>query len=322
MRLIIRADASKKLGTGHVMRSSTIAAEFLELGHQVLYVGNIDPINLVLERFREVGLMYPPIKPVDFQPNQKNDILLIDSYNLSPSDPFIAKEKWLRVVSIHDAVTPDYDVDLMVRPSLTSLPDSRVQIRTLSGPRYSLLRSSVTKTLPRDPKDSTPLRILVAGGGSDPSGFCSEVTKVLRELPTRFIANVFSDDINLAHQPDARVKIHRVSLLLDEFAKSCDLALTLASSLSTELIAREIPIGVACAYENQKNGFIEMVTSGFAAPIGERQNSGEWKFDRYVIEKLLNSSSFRANLRSGVAGLVDLMGPKRIAQEILGLNSK
>jgi spore coat polysaccharide biosynthesis predicted glycosyltransferase SpsG len=319
VRLIIRADASVSVGTGHVMRSSTIAAEFLQLGHAVCYVGTIDPMSLILERFQEVGLTYPPKKPADFQPDHKNDILLIDSYTLNPSDPFIAKENWLKVVSIHDSVTPNYDVDLVIKPSLTSLPNPRDRIRTLSGAQFILLRNSVTKTYPRDPNDSTPLRVLVAGGGSDPSGFCNEVIKVLRELPFNFMANVFSDNIDLTHMADSRIKTHQVSLLLDEFAKDCDLALTLASSLSTELLAREIPIGVACAFENQRSGFIEMVSSGFAAPIGELDNSGEWHFDKVAIGQLLSSNTFRANLRSRVSGLIDLKGPKRVALEILQL---
>ena len=320
MRLIIRADASVSVGTGHVMRSSTIAAEFLQLGHTVFYAGTIDPMSLILERFQEVGLTYPPIKPADFQPDHKNDILLIDSYTLNPSDPFIAKENWFKVVSIHDSVTPNYDVDLVIRPSLSSQPNPRDRIRTLSGAQFILLRNSVNKTYPRDPNDSTPLRVLVAGGGSDPSGFCNEVIKVLRELPFNFIANVFSDNIDLAPRPDSRIKTHKVSLLLDEFAKDCDLALTLASSLSIELIAQEIPIGVACAFENQRGGFIEMVSSGFAAPIGELDNFGEWKLDKETIGELLSSSPFRDHLRSSVTGLIDLMGPKRVTQEILKLD--
>ena len=320
MRLIIRADASVSVGAGHVMRSSTIAAEFLQLGHMVFYAGTIDPMSLILERFQEVGLTYPPIKPADFQPDHKNDILLIDSYTLNPSDPFIAKENWFKVVSIHDSVTPNYDVDLVIRPSLSSQPNPRDRIRTLSGAQFILLRNSVNKTYPRDPNDSTPLRVLVAGGGSDPSGFCNEVIKVLRELPFNFIANVFSDNIDLAPRPDSRIKTHKVSLLLDEFAKDCDLALTLASSLSIELIAQEIPIGVACAFENQRGGFIEMVSSGFAAPIGELDNFGEWKLDKETIGELLSSSPFRDHLRSSVTGLIDLMGPKRVTQEILKLD--
>jgi spore coat polysaccharide biosynthesis predicted glycosyltransferase SpsG len=92
MRLIIRADASPSVGTGHVMRSSTIAAEFIKLGHTVYYTGSIDPMSLILERFQEIGVPYPVLDPLSIEPNHTNDILLIDSYSLNPSDPFFAKK--------------------------------------------------------------------------------------------------------------------------------------------------------------------------------------------------------------------------------------
>lgn len=318
MRLIIRADASPSLGTGHVMRSSTIAAEFLRLGHTVYYAGTIDPMSLILERFQEIGISYPVLDPVSIESDHKNDILLIDSYSLNPSDPLIAKAKWVKVVAIIDSITPSYDVDLAIRPSLlpqTNLPDG---VRTLSGPKFLLLRKSVTKSSPtREPEDSAPLRILVAGGGSDPSGFSSEIVKALKELPLNFIADVFSDNLDLKNLSDTRIRIHKVSLQLDEYAKECDLAFTLASSLSIELIAREIPIGVACAFDNQKGGFTEMVSAGFAAPVGERMISGEWKIDKEIIYRLIESSAYRNEFRTRTSGLIDLNGAERVAAEIL-----
>ena len=317
MRLVIRADASASVGTGHVMRSSTIAAEFLKLGHAVCYAGSIDPVSLILERFQELGIPYPVIDPVGFESNYENDILLIDSYSLDPSDPSIAREKWAKVVGIFDSITPHYDVDLAIRPSLLPQKTLVEGVRTLAGTKFLLLRNSVTKSFPRNPDKSIPLKILVVGGGSDPSDFCSEVTKVLKELPFNFIADVFSDNVDLLHQSDSRIRIHKVSLLLDEYAKDCDLAFTLASSLSIELLAREIPIGVACAFENQRSGFTEMVASDFAAPIGDRNKSGEWEIDKGVISEMITSASYRDALRSRISGLIDLNGPERVALEIL-----
>jgi len=301
------------------MRTSTIAAEFFKLGHSVCYVGAIDPMSLILERFQEIGVPYPVLKPEDFVPNHQNDILLIDSYTLNPSDSFIAKERWSKVIAIFDSVTPKFDVDLAIRPSLTSEETSGNNIRTLAGASFLLLRDSVTKTFPRNTEDVTPLRILVVGGGSDPSDFCDAVTKALTELSSDFIADVFSDNIDLTHELDARIRIHKVSLLVDDYAERCDVAFTLASSLSIELLAREIPIGVAFGFENQRIGFNEMVSSGFAAPIGNRNQAGEWIIDAGVVNKLITSNSYRDALRSRISGLIDFNGPQRISQEILCL---
>jgi spore coat polysaccharide biosynthesis predicted glycosyltransferase SpsG len=253
MRLIVRADASASVGTGHVMRSSTIAAEFLNLGHSVHYVGQIEPMNLILERFQEIGLPYPALLPEEIKPSKETDILLIDSYTLDPTDPFIARKRWFKTCSISDSVTPNFDVDLIINPSLSVQPNLRNGTRVLSGPDYTLLRSSIKKSLQRSPDDETPLKILIVGGGSDPSRFCNELVKMIIGLPNNFTADIFSDNFDEALIIDPRITIHKVGRVINEFAEKCDLAFTLASSLAIEFIAMELPIGVASAFRKSKH---------------------------------------------------------------------
>jgi hypothetical protein len=125
--------------------------------------------------------------------------------------------------------------------------------------------------------------------------------------------------VDLSLLQDSRVNIHKVSLHLDEVARYSDLALTLASSLSTELIARGMPVGLAVGFENQQMGFNEIISMGYAAPVGSRDSSGSWKFNESIIKRLIQSNSYRNELRRKVNGLVDLGGARRIALEILSL---
>lgn len=319
MRLIIRADASTSVGTGHVMRTSAIAEEFLRLGHEVFYVGYIDSITLIHERFKEIGLVNPVMSPEVFVPIPSSDILLIDSYTLSPLDPFISREKWLKLCAVCDSVTPNCDVDLVIRPSLSRPTDFGSQINELSGPDYVLLRKAIFKNAPRKQDDSSPLRILLVGGGSDPSGFCNAVAAVLVGFPYNFSVDIFSDNFEAVEEIDSRLRIHKVGIKMDEFASKCDIALTLASSLSLELIAREIPVGVASAFQNQKEGFLEMVSSGFAVSIGERNCDGNWMIDTHSLGTLLSSVECRSQLRAKISDLIDLKGAQRVALEIINL---
>jgi spore coat polysaccharide biosynthesis predicted glycosyltransferase SpsG len=319
MRLIVRADASASVGTGHVMRSSTIAAEFLNLGHSVHYVGQIEPMNLILERFQEIGLPYPALLPEEIKPSKETDILLIDSYTLDPTDPFIARKRWFKTCSISDSVTPNFDVDLIINPSLSVQPNLRNGTRVLSGPDYTLLRSSLKKSLQKSPDDEIPLKILIVGGGSDPSRFCNELVKFIRNLPFDFIADIFSDNFDESLSFDSRIKVNKVGLQMNAFAEKCDLVLTLASSQAIEFIAREIPLGVACAFDNQKDGFHELVSLDLAVPIGQRDILGKWKFDTDAIVGLISSEKIRNQLRLNSSGLIDMKGPQRIATEILSL---
>jgi len=301
------------------MRTSTIAAEFLDLGNEVCYVGNIEPMSLILERFQEIGILSPILDPEGFESRSDSDILLVDSYSLHPSDPFIAKERWFKSISISDSVTPNYDVDLVINPSLTKSTNTSTGIRILSGPEYILLRNSITRNSPRKTNDFSPLRILIVGGGSDPSSFCTAVAKALMEFPNDFIADIFSDNVDLKQRDDSRIRFHKVSMRIDDFARDCDVALTLASSLSMELIAREIPVGIAAAFENQRGGFQEIIGLGLAIPIGILESSGNWNIDKVMIRELIESESLRKELRSRVTGLIDADGPRRITLEILNL---
>jgi len=319
VRLIIRTDASPSVGTGHFMRSSTIAEEFLSLGHEVCFVGKIDPMNLIIERFQELGLGFSVADPKEFRTDNKNDILLIDSYSVPTSDPFITRENWFKTVSISDSITPKYDVDLIIKPSLITRTGLDGGSRILSGPEYIMLRSSITQNRPQVTTGTVPMKILVVGGGSDPSGFCNAVVEALARSPYEFVADVFSDNFDRDLQADQRIRIHKVSLQIEDYARDCDLALTLASTLAIELIARGVPIGIASAFENQISGAQEMLSLGLAAPIGNRDISGTWIIDSAILHDLITSEAFRSNLRSKVSGLIDWLGAHRVALEILSL---
>lgn len=301
------------------MRSSTIAAEFLNLGHSVRYVGHIEPMDLILERFQEIGLSDPVSLPEEIEPCKETDILLIDSYTLEPTDPFIAKERWFKVCSISDSVTPNFDVDLIISPSLSTQPNLKDKTPILSGADYSLLRSSIKKSPQRSVDDTTPLKILIVGGGSDPSHFCNELARFIQDLPFDFIADIFSDNFDGSFSFDSRIRVNKIGLHMNAFAEKCDLVLTLASSLAIEFIAREIPVGVACAFDNQKDGFDELVSLNLAVPIGECDILGNWKFDTDALVGLISSERIRNQLCLKSSGLIDMKGPQRIASEILDL---
>jgi spore coat polysaccharide biosynthesis predicted glycosyltransferase SpsG len=317
MRLIIRADASETLGVGHVMRTSSIAAEFIRLGHEVIYTGEIQSLDLIVERFQDLGLLNPVMHPDSVLPNKFTDILLIDSYHLDPSDLFLEKSKWFKVVTISDFITPDYNSDLIIRPGIKEIDFGISATKTLSGSKYSLIRDTVRKTVPRSLGAQDEVRIVLGGGGSDPSNFCRAVTESLVELDAPFKLDVFSNNFDVELLKDRRINLHKVDRDLDSYANDADLALTLASTMSVEMLARELPMGVAAAFKNQWAGYRELIENEFAAPLGLLEEDGIWRLDNCVLAELVTNDSYRENFRNNIEGLFDLQGPKRIANLIL-----
>ena len=92
MRFVFRADASKTIGAGHVMRSSAIAEEAISRGVPCLFVGKISELDWVRERIRGLGFMQVFENTSEFVPDKNQDILIIDSYEIPADHEFIQSQ--------------------------------------------------------------------------------------------------------------------------------------------------------------------------------------------------------------------------------------
>lgn len=55
MRIIFRADASREIGSGHVMRSSVLAEEAVSRGFERIFIGSISGLDWVADRISTLG---------------------------------------------------------------------------------------------------------------------------------------------------------------------------------------------------------------------------------------------------------------------------
>jgi spore coat polysaccharide biosynthesis predicted glycosyltransferase SpsG len=156
------------------------------------------------------------------------------------------------------------------------------------------------------------------GGGSDPSKFCRAVAEVLESIQEVFTAVLFTNDMFEA-KLDNRFMVFPIGDALDDMIKDANLVLTPASTSSFEFIAREIPMGIACAAENQRLNFNTLVSRKLAYPIGIFSNKGGWTIDGSAIHRLIIDADLRRELRGSVSALIDLPGPKRTLDAINSL---
>ena len=85
---------------------------------------------------------------------------------------------------------------------------------------------------------------------------------------------------------------------------------------SLEFLARELPIAIVCVVDNQKSLYQQLVSSGFALSIGDRDSRGEWHMNNLEIRKAIKYPHVRSDLRKKMLGKVDLKGSARIMDEI------
>jgi len=315
MRFVFRADASMSIGSGHVMRSSAIAEEAIARGIPSFFVGKISDLTWVSERIRGLGFIQVLENSSEFIPDENEDILIIDSYEIPTDDVFVQLRNWSKVVSIFDELTPDYSCDLRIHPGLTKAWPKRFSGSTLSGPKFVPLRKSIKNSTEHTPKGT--LEVLVIGGGSDAYGFVPAVVNLLTQLTQDFHATIFTNSF-LSMDLEERFTVSEVGLNLDLIANTADLVFTTASTTSLEFLARGSAVAIGCAVDNQELYYKELSGGDYAAPIGEFLNN-EWHLDAELIQELLSSETFRVTLKANSANLIDLNGAKRIVDEILKL---
>ena len=316
MRYIFRADSSRAIGSGHVMRSSAIAEELIARGREVIFIGAISDVPWVASRIMSLGFSKILENTKKFVSDPGHDVLILDSYTVSVNDEFIQQKHWRRIVAISDDLTPTYKADLIIHPGISDEWKPNRDVKFLTGPDYIPFRRSINKSV-KNLSIKGDTKILVVGGGTDPFNFAEEICKSLKNIQGLFHVIIFSNNGLLARM-DSRFTVVEIGFQLDVEASNADLVFTTASTTSLEFIAREIPLGLGCAVDNQKEYYESLASAGVAIPVGEF-NGGRWQLDQTKMADLINSDELRKTLKQKSAGLVDLKGAERIVNEILKL---
>ena len=315
MRYVFRADASKLIGAGHVMRISAIAEELIELKENVIFVGKILELPWVENRISSLGFIEIHNDQTSFVSDPENDVLILDSYTISKDDFFVKPSNWFHIISIVDEETPDYQCNLRIHPGLEASWTGDSKIPILAGPKYIPLRKSIIRNKLNRDNSSETINFAVIAGGSDPYGLIPTIAEVLHSLEVEFKAYLFATtQQNLVSDP--RIVYVEVGDQLEEITNNCDFIITTASTSCLEFLAREFPVGIVKVVENQDQNFKVLGQMGVAAQIGECDAGQNWDINRNLIEKLISSSELRKSLLSKSRHLIDLHGSERIIKAI------
>ena len=314
----MRADASRLIGSGHVMRCSAIAEELIARGQEVVFVGKISDLSWVEARVASLGFSQIYNNPKDFNSNHKNDILILDSYQIPVNDKFILLEKWLHIITIVDELTPDYSCTLRIHPGLNPNWKGQSNVPILSGPQYIPFRASISKYPSEIAVHSQKIKIVVVAGGSDPFNLVLAISNILTSFSDHFEAYLFSNKLN-NFVSDSRFHLIEIGSSLDEVSRDANIVLTTSSTSSLEFIARGLCVGIACAVDNQKQIYDELGKLKAAAQIGFHTTASGWNLYTNTIHELITESTFREALINRSSGLIDFNGANRIVDAIISL---
>lgn len=300
------------------MRSSAIAEELISQGEDVIFVGQISDLPWVEERIASLGFSGIYNNPREFISNPPSDVLLLDSYEIDIDDAFIAVQNWLHIVAIVDEQTPNYRCSLRIHPGLDSSWVGKSKTPILAGPKYIPFRASLSQKMTANAQERHTLKIVVVAGGSDPHKLVAEIANILVELPELFEVYLFSNSTS-SKTLDSRFHNIKIGPKLDEVIRIADLAFTTSSTSSLEFIAQGLPVGVACAVDNQEQYYRSLGQLGATAQIGFRNLRNEWELDSEKIRLLVTSPELRESLIAKAAGIIDFKGAYRIVDAIMSL---
>jgi spore coat polysaccharide biosynthesis predicted glycosyltransferase SpsG len=157
--------------------------------------------------------------------------------------------------------------------------------------------------------------VLITGGGSDPFKFVETICQVLPNFNLSLEIHVFGNT-NFPRAGNCEFVTHPLGASLDLVANDVDVVLTTASSSSFEFIARELPCGVVCAVDNQKELYDQLGNLGYALQLGFLDWNNTWNFDQVYLRELLSSLAVRQKIQTAISSLVDLRGPSRVLNEL------
>jgi spore coat polysaccharide biosynthesis predicted glycosyltransferase SpsG len=314
VRLVIRADATRVTGTGHVMRSCVIAESAISAGIETIFIGNLDGIDWLKAKVERIGFSQIINEFSSFGLNNFDDVLILDSYD--SSDSWLLNLNWLGKVVIVDPVSPNFHADLRFHPGLEDDWTNNNESQFYGKGEFLLVRKELREVNHAKKYDDALLEILVTGGGSDPYNFCGEIASMIAQIDSNFSVNIISDHPDILIQ-DSRFSIHPTGESLLKLLPKIDLVLAPASTTCLEILTLGLPLGIVCVVENQESNYQKLVSGELALGIGRRRENGSWDINFNELSDLINSRELRSKLAHKSLGKYDALGSERIVTKLI-----
>jgi UDP-2,4-diacetamido-2,4,6-trideoxy-beta-L-altropyranose hydrolase len=274
--LLIRADASPRIGTGHVLRSLALAHAWTERGAPAMLAASELPPKLAARWQQEAGPVHTLPTAAGTLSDAKATIALarehgaawtvLDGYSFNTRFQQELRDAKLRVLVIDDFGYCDrWSADVLLNqnphaPEQT-YPNLEPHCRLLRGPAFALLRHEFRRFPPRLRPPGPVTRLLVTLGGADPDNATCRVLECLNQFTARPLevrvligaANPHAHEVEMR----AHAAIHRVECLtaVDDMTPHYDWAegvISAAGSTCYEWLYYRLPAVVLVIAANQR----------------------------------------------------------------------
>ncbi len=303
-KIYFRADGNSQIGLGHVFRCLAIAemvhhhfsCHFLikEPGEQLKKM--IGPFAKVIELPAMLSL-HKETAVLD-QYVTFNDILVIDNYLLESHYQAEAKRKVKKLVAIDDEARLHFYADIVINHASPAMADhysKEAYTLVMAGPQYLIVREAFRKAAikPRVIREINSLFICM--GGADPFNTTCKVLDAAQNTPYKHIVVVTGSAYQHIEALRLRCESGRfewkTNLTADEMIdqiKTCEVAVSTASSISLEICCVKAGLLTGMVAENQQNIHQCLLDNGCTSTVGDFRIATEEEIS-YKLNDMCNA---------------------------------
>lgn len=299
MKILFRADASRSLGAGHIMRCLTLANAAAERNATSVFASYKCPPHLI-EQITKQGHVHQhlvsEISTLEFGTLAKDiapDWIVIDHYNLDSSWEHACKTLGAKTMAIDDTPEKPHCTEIILdqtygRKLSDYCGNSPLTSTHLLGVDFALLRPEFSKLRAASLKKdrSSIRRILIAIGGGDPLNSIPQVLDSLSMAPDakRWQIDVvmgdlcdnFSEVQQAIARTDLNASIFRNVPNIGEFMSEADLAIGASGGSTWERLCLGLPSIQLVVADNQIDVARSLMSTGATSPPIDVRRFG-WK---------------------------------------------
>lgn len=333
-RLVIRADASLEIGTGHVMRAVALAQAWRREGGDVTFVAAELPASIAARLQADVdevvrigvapGSIDDATATIEIARAAGAEELVLDGYAYGPQYQQAVLRSGLKLLVVDDLVQQDeYVCDVLLNPNCGA-ESLRYPMkgpgRALLGPRYALIRTDIIEAVPEMLRAHP--RVVVSFGGADAHNVS---LTALRGIETSSWPKLSVEVIVGAANPHEAALRDAASTSRNEIEvirtppdvarryASADVVITAGGSTCLELAFLGRPMIVIVTAANQERGAQALARTNAAVVLGDRADVSPILIANALTELLTDPKRREAMGQEG-RRLVDGEGASRVVQ--------
>ena len=347
MTLVIRADAFRSIGTGHVMRCIALGLAWKSYGGNVYFVSHCEGDQLrnriVKEGFQFIDIHEPHPHPNDIDTissllhnistseYRDKTIVVLDGYHFDSYYQKTIKLKGFRLLCIDDyGHAAQYCADVILNQNLSAdislYPNCSPNTRFLLGPRYALLRKEFVsyKNWPRV-IPSVAKKVLVTMGGTDKDNFTLRIVHALNKIsiPDLEVAVILGPANQHKSEIENALKISpfngKLLASVDNMAEAmawADVAIAAGGSTSWELAFMGLPSLLVILAENQRPIIEKLESTGISINLGWH-NKVNLDTITKAVESIIKDQKVRETMSNKGRSLVNGNGSNKVIKLLI-----